>query len=167
MTIRVLPDGADGYHLLAPNDDAIVGWVRGQAIGVSGFQSDVAAATSAVRCYPVLASWLERQHLAPLPLFGDEAPQVVHDGAHRWILIGRVLVARLRAEPSQEDGALTHAFEIVLRRELSEGMAIHAALVAVRSAHGTIGAADIAWAPRRRGERRSLPTPFTHLELDA
>jgi hypothetical protein len=166
MSIQVVADGADGYRLLAP-DGGLVGWVRGRAIGVTGFPSEDAAVAAAIRSYRVLAPWLERQRLHPLTMLGDGPARLVHDGAHRWLLVGRVQVARLHAERPRGADASVHAFEIVLKGAISEGMAIHAALVSVRAANGTFGAADIAWAPRRNTGATGSVAPVTHLELEA
>ncbi len=165
MSIRVVSDGADGYRLLSPDGD-MVGWVRGRAIGVNGFPSEDAAVAAAIRSYRVLAPWLERQHLHPLATLGDEPARLVHDGAHRWVQVGRVPVARLSVEGHTGSGDATHTFEIVVKGTISEGMAIHAALVTVRAANGTFGAADISWAPRRTAGAVSSIAPVTRLELE-
>lgn len=166
MTVGVVADGADGYRLLSALN-AVVGWVRGRAIGVSGFDDEDGAVSAAIRAYSTLAPWLERQRLHPLAELGDEPPRCVRDGAHRWILIGRVPVARLPTGTPYDAGARGHSFEIVLKGSVSEGMAIHAALLVLRAAHGNIDAADISWASRRDrvGATTSL-VPTTHLELD-
>ena len=162
MSIRVIADGADGYRLLSPSNQ-LMGWVRGRAIGVSGFSDEAESISAAIRSYSSLAQWLEQQHLHPLPELTDDPARLIHDGAHRWVLIGRVPVARLPTGTPGEAGANTHAFEIVLKGSISEGMAIHAALVALRAAHGGIDAADIAWPRRRRttGTGATL-APITH-----
>ncbi len=164
MSIRVVADGADGYRLMSSDGD-LVGWVRGRAIGVNGFRDEDAAVSAAIRSYRVLAPWLERQRLHPLATLGDEPARLVHDGAHRWVLMGRVQVARLPVDVPGA-GASSHAFEIVLKGTISEGMAIHAALVTVRAASGTFGAADISWAPRRNAGATSSVAPVTRLELE-
>lgn len=167
MTVRVVADGADGYRLLSA-DNAVAGWVRGRAVGVGGFDDEGDAVSAAIRAYCALAPWLERQHLHPLPTLGEEPARRVHDGAHRWILIGRVPVARLATGTPYAAGAAGHVFEIVLKGSISEGMMIHAALVVLRAAHGSRDAADISWAPRRHtvGARASL-APTTYLDLEA
>jgi hypothetical protein len=106
---------------LSPSNQ-LMGWVRGRAIGVSGFSDEAES----------------------------DPARLIHDGAHRWVLIGRVPVARLPTGTPAEVGANTHAFEIVLKGSISEGMTIHAALVALCAAHGGIAAADIAWPARSR-----------------
>lgn len=167
MSVRVVADGADGYRLLSANNE-LVGWVRGRAIGVAGFADDRAATSAVLRAYPALAAWLDRQHLHPLAELTDDAPRLVHDGAHRWLLVGSVPVARLPTGTPYASGTETHAFEIVLKGEISEGMMIHAALVALRESHGSIDAADIVWSKRRSAigtdPRLALTT---HLDLDA
>lgn len=143
MTIRVVADGADGYRLLSA-DGAVVGWARGRAVGVTGFESDAAAVRAAIRAHDVLSAWVERQHLHPLPALDHEPARFVHDGAAR-----------------------EHAFEIVLKGEISEGIAIHAALLALRAAHGKIDAADITWASRASAAATSMAlAPTTHLDLE-
>jgi len=166
MTIQVIGDGADGYRLLSPNDN-LLGWVRGRAIGVSGLRDEESLTSAAIRSYSALSAWLERQGLHPLPEVGGEPFRWIHDGAHRWLLVGRVPVARLPTGMRHDAEPDTRAFEIVLKGAISEGMAIHASLVAVRAAHGSINAADIAWAGRTKSlGARSSPTPNTHLELE-
>jgi hypothetical protein len=167
MMIRVLADGADGYRLVSA-DDTVVGWVRGRAIGVCGFRNEENAVSAALRAYCALSPWLERQHLDPLPALGEDPARCVHDGAHRWILVGRVPVARLPSGTPYDAGAGDHSFEIVLKGSISEGMAIHAALVVVRATHDNVDAADISWAARRNvlGASASL-APTTHLDLEA
>jgi len=167
MSVRVVADRADGYRLLSARND-LLGWVRGRAIGVSGFADEDALTSAAIRSYQVLAVWLERQHLHPLPELNDDPARLIHDGAHRWILIGRVPVARVLTNTPYDASADTHAFEIVVKGSISEGMGIHAALVALRAAHGRIDAADIAWADRNGslGARSSI-APTTRLELEA
>ena len=167
QTVRVIADGADGYRLLSA-DDAVIGWLRGRAIGVNGFDHEGDAVSAAIRAYAVLAPWLERQQLHPLSALGDEPARCVHDGAHRWLLTGRVPVARLRTGTPYDPGARGHAFEIVLKGSISDGMAIQAALVVLRAARGKIDAADISWASRRKavGASASL-APVTHLDLES
>jgi hypothetical protein len=146
MSIRVLADGADGFALLSPRGE-LVGWVRGRAIG-----------EAAVRSNRVLSEWLERNGLPALASFPDATPSVVHDGAHRWILSRGVPVARLpEPAPTSGDDSLAHAFEIVLRGIVNEGMSIHAALIALRAARGDIDANHIRW-PIERGEPFSGPS---------
>jgi hypothetical protein len=166
MTIRVLADGADGYRLLSA-EDAVVGWIRGRAIGVTGFASYDAVVSGAVRAYCVLASWLERQHLHPLTPLDDAPARCIHDGAYRWIVIGRVPIARLPSQSPSDDVAGAHSFEIVLKGALSEGMAIHAALVVLRAARGRIDAADIVWSSRHASFGAAPLVPTTHLDLEA
>ena len=145
MSIRVLADGADGFALFSPRGD-LVGWIRGRAIGVAGFADEPAAINAAIRANRVLSEWLERNGLPPLARFGDAVPRVVHDGAHRWILSDGAPVARLaEPAPTTDDDSLTHAFEIVLRGIVNEGLAIHAALIALRAARGDIDARHIRW----------------------
>ena len=145
MSIRVLADGADAFALFSSDGD-LVGWIRGRAIGVAGFPDERAAIDAAMRANRVLSEWLERNGLPPLAGFGDAAPRVVHDGAHRWILSDGVPVARLpEPAPTTGDDSLTHAFEIVLRGIVNEGVAIHAALIALRAARGDIDARHIRW----------------------
>ena len=164
MSIRVLGDGADGYRLLSPSDE-ILGWARGRAIGISGCANDEATVSAAIRAYVALGAWLERQGLHPLPTLGDDAPTFMSDGAHRWLLVGRVPVARLSEGTPYDAAAEVCSFEIVLRGFVSEGMMIHAALVALRAAHGAMDGADIAWSSRRGPRDRRAPVPVTHLEL--
>lgn len=167
MSIRVIADGADGYRLLSPNNE-LVGWVRGRALGVSGFTTEDVSISAAIRAYGVLAAWLERQRLPQLPELGEDPARLVHDGAHRWLLIGRIPVARLPVGTPYDAGADTHAFEIVLKGSISEGMIIHAALIALRAAHGSIDAAEIAWAARNSSSAaRSSMSPTTHLQVEA
>jgi hypothetical protein len=157
MSIRVLADGADGFALLSPRGE-LVGWVRGRAIGVAGFGDEPAAIEAAVRSNRVLSEWLERNGLPALASFPDATPSVVHDGAHRWILSRGVPVARLpEPAPTSGDDSLAHAFEIVLRGIVNEGMSIHAALIALRAARGDIDANHIRW-PIERGEPFSGPS---------
>jgi hypothetical protein len=161
MSIRVLADGADGYRLFSPRNE-LVGWVRGRVVGVNGFASQEVAIDCAVKAYRVLAPWLERRGLQPLPPIGDVTPRLVHDGAHKWIACDRVPVARLPEDaPIRGAERKCHSFEIVLRGAVSAGMAIHAALIAVRAAHGRIVVADIAW------PRRGIPSPSRSAELAA
>ena len=165
MSIRIIADGADGYRLLSANNE-LLGWVRGRAIGVTGFADDAEAMVAARRAYVKLGTWLERQHLHPLSDLAD-GNRLVHDGAHRWLLAGNVPVARLMAGTPYDSRAATCAFEIVLKGAIGEGLMIHAALVVLRATHGSMSAADIAWAERRKpvGLSSGL-TPTTHLELD-
>ena len=165
MNVQVMSDGADGYRLLSAENE-LLGWVRGQAIGVSALANDDAVVSAAVRAYYALSDWLERQHLHPLPELGGEPFHLLHDGAHQWLLVGRHPVARLLTETPYNAKPKTHAFEILLKGSISEGMAIHAALVVVGAAHENITAADIAWADRRKAAgARSLITPTTHMEM--
>jgi hypothetical protein len=167
MNIQVIADGADGFRLLAANNE-LLGWVRGRAIGVSGFADEAAAVKAAMRSYTKLAAWLERQHLRPLADLKDDEPRVEDDGAHRWVLVGNAHVARLTSGSPYDFDTPTHAFEIVLKGSITEGMTIHAALVALRAAHSTVDAADIARGGRRKpvGITSSV-SPTTHREVDA
>lgn len=167
MSVHVVADGADGYRLLSP-EDAVVGWVRGRVIGVGGFESEAAAVSAAIRSHRALASWLERQRLRPLPALTDEPPRFVHDGAHRWLLIGRVPVARIPAGPPRGADSRAYSFEIVLKGTVSEGMVIHAALFAVYAARGQVESDDLATGRGNRtiGSSASLG-PTTYLESEA
>ena len=131
---RVIADGADGYQLLAP-DNRVLGWVRGRAIGIAGFFSEADGVAAAVAAYRALVPWLERNRLPSLSTIEDDAPSFVHDGAHRWICVGRVPIARL-VVLGTHDGAhpVRHAFEIVLRGNVPQAVAIHAAIVALNAA---------------------------------
>jgi hypothetical protein len=168
MSAHVMADGADGYRLVS-GDDVVVGWVRGRVIGVSGFDDEAAAVSAAIRSHRELASWLVRQRLQPLPALDDSVPpRFVHDGAHRWLVVGRVQVARIPAASSHGADSRSHAFEIVLKGSVSEGMAIHAALVALQAAHGPTEPADIAIGRHRRGVPVSNGlAPTTYLDLEA
>ncbi len=149
MSIRVLADGADGFALLTPRGE-LVGWIRGRAIGVAGFADESAAIEAAVHANRSVSEWLERNARSSLAPFGNAKPRVVHDGAHRWVLSGTVPIARLpEPAPTTGDDSLTHAFEIVLRGIINEGVAIHAALVALRAARGDIDANHIRWPIQR------------------
>ena len=157
MSIRVFADGADGFALLSPRGE-LVGWIRGRAIGVAGFDDESAAIEAAIRANRVLSEWLERNGLSPLAEFGDSNPHVVRDGAHRWIVVERIPVARLpEPAPTMGDDSLAHSFEIVVRGVINEGLAIHAALIALRAARGDIDASHIRW-PLERIESLSGPT---------
>jgi hypothetical protein len=59
-------------------------------------------------------------------------------------------------EPCLVD-SLAHAFEIVVRGVINEGMAIHAALIALRAARDDIDASHIRW-PLERIESLGEPT---------
>jgi hypothetical protein len=165
MSIQVVSDGADGYRLLSA-DNALLGWVRGRAVGVGGLANEAAIAPAAIRSYVTLAGWLERHHLHPLLALTDDPARFVHDGAHRWLMVGRIHVARLRRGTPYDASNESPSFEILLKGSISEGMAIHAALVALHAAHGSVEAADIAWAGRSKpiGSSSRL-APITHLEL--
>ena len=76
MSIRVFADGADGFALLSPRGE-LVGWIRGRAIGVAGFDDESAAIEAAIRANRVLSEWLERNGLSSLAEFGDSNPHVV------------------------------------------------------------------------------------------
>ena len=148
MSIRVVDDGAGGYTLISP-DAELVGWVRGAAVGVTGFPSEEAAVDAAVRAYRALLPWVERHGLKPLEPIGAGPMRIVHDGAHRWVAFGDIPVARLPgAIPHDRVEAAEHAFEIVLRGTPSDGVAIHAALIVQRVARGRTESAQIEWRPR-------------------
>jgi hypothetical protein len=167
MSIRVVADGADGYRLFSPANQ-VVGWVRGRVIGVSGFENENVAVSAAIRSYGVLAPWLEQQRLHPFPALPDGPVRFVHDGAHRWILIGRVPVARFPDGTRRDSGARGHAFEIVLKGSVSEGMIIHAALVTLHAAHGKITPADVSGPARQNTVGASdVLAPITHREQEA
>lgn len=166
MSIRVLADGADGFSLLSPANE-LVGWVRGRAIGITGFADEDEVVRVAVRAYRKVAAWLERQGLHTLLPLGGGAPTIVHDGAHRWITIDRQPVARILSSTPHDAPSPATSFEIVLRGSVSEGVAIHAALIALQTAHGNANTADIAWPARRGGARAPASVaPTTHLDLE-
>jgi hypothetical protein len=141
MSLRVTSDGAGGYRLLS-SQEYISGWVRGRIIGVAGFHEEDDAIDAAVRAYGVLAAWLSQQRLPSLPAFGCEPAHIIHDGAYRWIIIGRTPIARL-TDGASNNSAPAAGFEILLRGSTGDGMAIHAGLIAVRAAAGKIGVADV------------------------
>lgn len=166
-SIRVIADGADGYRLYSATDE-LVGWVRGRVVGVDGFATRAGAIQAALKSYRAVASWVERQGLRPLPPLGKGLPRLVHDGEHRWIQCGEHPVARLpEAIPNARNDPTRHSYEIVLRGMVSEGLAIHAALVAVSAVHGRIDAADITWPRRRTRPVESIAaSPTTHVHLE-
>lgn len=156
MSIRVIGDGSGGYRLLSAKE-FVSGWSRGRVVGVGGFHEEDDAIDAAVRTYVVLGAWLAHQRLPPLPSFECEPARIIHDGAYRWILIGRTPIARLIDDASNADRSGS-AFEIVLHGPISEGMAIHAALIAVRAAAGKITADDVR--PALNVARRNGPTVY-------
>jgi hypothetical protein len=167
MMVQVIADGADGYRLMSA-DNTVVGWVRGRAIGVAGFDDEQAVVSAAIRAYGALAAWLDRQHLPALPPLGAERARFVHDGAHRWIVVGRAPVARFPVAAAYDGTSSGYAFEIVLRGAVSDGMAIHAALIVLRAVRGNVDGADIAWSTRRTAVGVSTRlAPTTHLDLEA
>ncbi len=164
MSIRVVDDGAGGYTLLS-RDNVQAGWVRGAAVGVTGFATEDEAIAAAVRAYRALVPWVERNHLKPLVPIREGPMRLVHDGAHRWIAFDNIPIARLpNATPHDRADAAQHAFEIVLRGAVSDGMGIHAALIALRIAKGHVEAAEIAWRPRPQHGVRAGEPPHTRLE---
>jgi hypothetical protein len=167
MSIRVLADGADGFSLLSPANE-LMGWVRGRAIGVTGFADEDEVVRVAVHAYRKVAAWLERQGLTALLPIGGGMPSIVHDGAHRWITVDRQPVARILTSAPHHAPSPAASFEIVLRGSVSEGVAIHAALIALNASHGNAKTADIAWPARRGGARAPAASvaPTTHLDLE-
>jgi len=144
VSIRAVDDGECGFRLLSPRNE-MVGWVRGRVVGVDGFADEDSAIHAAVRAYRVLVRWLARHGLEPLPPIGDGPIHRVHDGTRRWILCDGVPVARLPRLAQRHRGAPPrHSFEIVLRGGVNDGMAIHAALITLRAAHGRISVGDVA-----------------------
>jgi hypothetical protein len=131
---RIITDGADGFQLVA-DDDRVIGWVRGRAVGITGFDSEATCIVAAVASYRALASWLERNRLPALAEITTEPVTLVHDGAHRWIRIGRAPVARLLVDGTHDArNPPRYAFEIVMRGQVLESAAIHAAIIAFNAA---------------------------------
>jgi len=149
MSIRVLPDGADGYRLLDPND-GIIGWVRGRVIGVAGFPDQPSAIMAALRAFRKLAAWVGSEQQRVIPSTEGQTISVVHDGAYKWLAVGHVPIARLTVRASSEFAiSPDHAFEMVLHGRVSEGAAIRAAVIAVETLTGENDSVEIEWPMRK------------------
>jgi len=141
VSVRIVHDDADGFYLKSPDDD-VVGWVRHGIVGVTGFDDRASAIDGACAASRVLEAWLARQRLPPLSATGEVPTRVMGDGKY--------------------------AFELSMSASMSDGMAIHAALIALRAAQGQIDTAHITWPSRRnpRGNAAGAPLPTTELRMN-
>lgn len=166
MTIKVLADGADGYQLIGENGE-VMGWVRGRAVGVTGFRCEEDAINAAVAAHRALADAAPRLGLAALPPIRTGPVRLVHDGSDRWVAQEMTPIARLLALPDRRlaDAPCRHAFEVLLRgSRISDGAAIGGALHVIRALRPDTDSARIVW-PAAKG-LTSGPAATTDVRLE-
>lgn len=129
--LNVFETGEESFRLSNSNDEE-VGWIRGDALGFTGFDTEDAAIAAALRGGDALRGYLER--LSGTSEVIEESKgkvKLVHDGAYEWVTRGSTQLARLyRPEPdSAQRKRGVFAVEFVLPSYVRSGTVISAAQV--------------------------------------
>jgi len=114
----------DRKHRLEGPSGHMVGWIHGQAIGLSGLVDDQEALAWAPSLRRALDDTLGRHYPGRYrPVSGYTDLRLVHDGAYEWIAAGNVPIARVyRSTSGRTDNCV--ALEFVLPSYASERVAI-------------------------------------------
>jgi hypothetical protein len=135
-TLRLMSEG-DGKYRLENSAGAVIGWIRGQVIGLTGF----ASVADAMAIVPMLNQRLETllsQHPARRLPTGVQydALHLVHDGAYEWITAGARPIARVYRPGIAGMPSDAVSIEFVLPASVTETAIIRAALAIVEERKG-------------------------------
>jgi hypothetical protein len=127
----------DGKYRLENSAGAIIGWIRGQVVGLTGFASVADAMTNV----PILNRRLEAvlaQHHAwrPANEVSYQTLRLVHDGAYEWIADGARPIARVYRPGIAGTPSGSVSIEFVLPESATEAAIIRAALATVQQRRG-------------------------------
>jgi hypothetical protein len=128
----------DAKYRLENASGLTVGWIRGHAVGVAGFDSVAEAIASAPMLRRVVDGVLRRAYPARHHVVRCRGePTLVHDGAYEWIANGSSPVARLHRPGTthvpHQPSAGSYALEFVLPSFASEGATIAVARAIARA----------------------------------
>jgi hypothetical protein len=124
--LNVFETGEDTFRLSNSRDEEI-GWVRGGALGLSGFSSEEAAVEAAVRGSSALLAYLDRvSGTTEAAEAAKGKVEIVNDGTTEWVTRGKTQLARLYRP--QSDGG-NYSVEFTLPSYVRSGTVISAAQV--------------------------------------
>jgi len=135
-TLRLMSEG-DGKYRLENSAGALIGWIRGQVIGLTGFTS-VGDAMAIVPMLNLRLETLLAQHHArgrPTGVQYD-ALHLAHDGAYEWITDGARPIARVYRPGIAGMPSDAVSIEFVLPQSVTGAAIIQAALAIVEQRKG-------------------------------
>jgi len=127
-TLRLMSQG-DGKYRLENSAGAVIGWIRGQVIGLTGFAS-VADAMSTVPMLSQKLDTLLAQDHARRPAIDVQYDtlRLAHDGAYEWITDGARPIARVYRPGIAGTPTDSVSIEFVVPGSVTEAAIIQAAL---------------------------------------
>jgi len=126
--IKVFMDGNDDRLRLENEWGQRLGWIRGQAIGFSGFPSPEAAKLAAVRAWRALEMILLRDYPGRIARpINESNVGIVHDGAYEWIADGNRPLARLLPPNAHRNSEDSFALELLVPSYATHHVTIAAA----------------------------------------
>ncbi|HLV26868.1 MAG TPA: hypothetical protein VKZ41_11165 [Gemmatimonadales bacterium] len=148
--LNVFETGEETFRLSNSRDEEI-GWVKGGALGLSGFSTEEVAIESAVRGSDALLAYLDR--VSGSSQVADAAKgsvKLVNDGAYEWVTRGKTLLARLYRpnEAARNRQFSGYAVEFVLPSYVRSGTVISAAQVVYHAVFGSSNSRKSASAPQ-------------------
>ena len=135
-TLRLMSQG-DGKYRLENSAGAIIGWIRGQVVGLTGF----ASIEDAMAIVPLLNQRLEtllaQSHARRPPIEVQyDTLRLAHDGAYEWITDGARPIARVYRPGIAGTPSDSVSIEFVLPAFATEAAIIQAALAIVEQRRG-------------------------------
>ena len=135
-TLRLMSEG-DGKYRLENSAGAIIGWIRGHVIGLSGFPSVGDAMAIVPMLHQKLEKLLARHHARrPATEVNYDTLRLTHDGAYEWIADGARPIARVYRPGIAGTPSDSVSIEFVLPQSATESAIIHAALAIVEQKKG-------------------------------
>jgi hypothetical protein len=126
--VRVVSEGDSKYRLEGPSGSDL-GWIRGRAVGVTGYKSAGEALAAALSLRRTVDETLRQFADSPRHELASKTVRLVHDGAHEWLAAGNVPIARLHRPGTRSSPHDAYALEFVLPSRIPESVAILVAQV--------------------------------------
>jgi hypothetical protein len=136
--VRVVSEGDSKYRLEGPSGSDL-GWIRGRAVGVTGFKSEREALGAALSLRRTVDESLRRFEDSPRQELAPKPVRLVHDGAYEWLAAGNVPIARLHRPGTRVSPDDAYALEFVLPSRIPESVALMVAQVLADRTQGAIG----------------------------
>jgi hypothetical protein len=126
--LKIFEDGENRFRL-ERDDGELVGWIRGQAICLQGYESESVAIRAALVARQALDNVVSNYLGGRRPKPPDPgAVRLVHDGAYEWVSEGGLLpIARLLRPAADRRDARGFAIEFLLPSYIVDGIAVNAA----------------------------------------
>ncbi|MFL5615367.1 MAG: hypothetical protein ACJ796_16990 [Gemmatimonadaceae bacterium] len=124
----------------------MVAWARGHVVGLNGFFSMAESMAAVPILLQALDEVLERQCPSwRRPEVDYDMMHLVHDGAHEWIAVGAVPLARLHRPRGDAPPNDSFAIELVLPSYVTESTAITAAHAIADRRRELVRSREFAW----------------------